>query len=261
MLSTAAASACSTSASGSHDGSFRARPEAEVVATASASGGIGKNHACAAFAKPDKKGAKDSLPAPPMRAPSIDAMAMGRNERDLPPGIVRCGEAAWATRLLTRTLGADEIANYAETCFSCVTCAYYQQRLCGNEGKMPKLWIGEEFTHVHGQKHQTAARGVTTSLPLMADWLEAESVRLGMQPPGPGAAPAAAESPVGASSAPVSVSSQERVQALEDAVSSLQGQCADLRRRNDDLNTRMNQMTGREGAAGTYYAQWWGGAS
>ncbi len=59
LVSTAAASARSRSASGSHDGSFRACPEAEVVATASDSAGIGKNHACAALAKPDKKGAEE----------------------------------------------------------------------------------------------------------------------------------------------------------------------------------------------------------
>ncbi len=183
-------------------------------------------------------------------------MAMERNENDLLQGIVRCGDAAWALGALTRTLDPDELPPYTETCFSCVTCAYYQQRCCGNPDKLPKLWQGEERIHVRGQKHTIAARSVATSVPQMTEWLDKQNERLGMAPPGPGAAPAAAESPVAASSAPPSVCSQERLQALEEAVYTLQGQCAELLRRNEDLDRRINEMTATDERA-TYYNKWW----
>ncbi len=157
--------------------------------------------------------------------------------------------------VLTRTVDPGEVALYAETCFSCVICAYYYQRLCGHQDKMPKLWQGEERARVRHKKHTTAVNGVSATLQNMVDWLEEENERLGTVPPPPGAraASAATESPVAASSRPPSFNCQERLQELEETVRTLQGQCADLQRQNDDLQRRMNEMT-RPDEGSNYYA-------
>ncbi len=159
---------------------------------------------------------------------------------------------------LRRTLDPESLPLYAETCFTCVICAYYRQKSCADKN-IPQLWSGDERTHGGSKKHGTAARNVAVSVQQMTEWLEEESAkleRLGTAPPDAGAAPAAAESPAAASSTPPSFNSQERLQALEEAVTSLQGQCTELRRQNDDLLRRMNAMTMRDEGSNTYYYSW-----
>ncbi len=112
--------------------------------------------------------------------------------------------------VLTRTLGPENLPLYAETWFSCVLCAYYQQKLCGHKNRMPQLWGGEERSHFGHKKHLCAASHVAVSLQHMTEWLEQENARLerlGTAPPDAEAATKQAEAEVakqgcGASAAP-----------------------------------------------------------